>query len=103
LVNLRNRRLIPFVKLGKSIRYNPDRVAKALEKLTVEEHTQPPKGAKRHLGKYVSRLGRKITNPTGPFTWFSPTNAHSKQFSKKVNCGIDLQLDQAHALTQAIR
>jgi hypothetical protein len=47
LVNLRNRRAHSFVKLGKSIRYNPDRVAKALEKLTVEEHTQPPKGAKR--------------------------------------------------------
>jgi hypothetical protein len=47
LINLRTKRLIPFVKLGKSIRYNPAEVEKALKKLTVEEHTQPPTRAKR--------------------------------------------------------
>ena len=43
LVNLRKRRLVPFVRLGKSVRYSPTKVAKALEKLTVEEHTPPAK------------------------------------------------------------
>jgi hypothetical protein len=37
LVALRNRRLIPFIRLGKSIRYDPAAVQRALEKLTVRE------------------------------------------------------------------
>ena len=38
LVNLRQKRLIPFIKLGgRLIRYNPEAVARALEKLTVKE------------------------------------------------------------------
>ena len=37
LVNMRNRRLIPYLRLGTSIRYNPDAVDKALQLLTVKE------------------------------------------------------------------
>ena len=37
LINLRNKRLIPYVRLGKSIRYDPAAVQRALEKLTVKE------------------------------------------------------------------
>jgi hypothetical protein len=37
LINLRNRRLVPFVRLGKCVRYNPDAVQQALQKLTVNE------------------------------------------------------------------
>lgn len=37
LVNLRNKRLIPFIRLGRSIRYNPIAVARALEKLEIKE------------------------------------------------------------------
>jgi hypothetical protein len=37
LIRMRNCRMIPFVKLGKAIRYNPEAVARALEKLTVKE------------------------------------------------------------------
>jgi excisionase family DNA binding protein len=37
LVNLRERRLILFIKLGKLVRYNPEAVQRALEKLTVRE------------------------------------------------------------------
>ena len=37
LVNLRERRQIPFIKLGKLVRYNPEAVQRALEKLTVRE------------------------------------------------------------------
>ena len=37
LINLRNRRLVPFVRLGKLVRYNPDNVQKAVEKLTIRE------------------------------------------------------------------
>ena len=37
LVNLRQKRLVPFIKLGRLIRYNPEAVARALEKLTVKE------------------------------------------------------------------
>ena len=35
LINLRRRRLVPHVRLGKSVRYNPDEVAKAMRKLTI--------------------------------------------------------------------
>lgn len=42
LVNLRRGRLVPHVRLGKSIRYNPIEVAKAMEKLTIKEHAQTP-------------------------------------------------------------
>lgn len=39
LENLRKARLIPFVKLGRSIRYDPRKVAEAIERnLTVEAH-----------------------------------------------------------------
>jgi Helix-turn-helix domain len=37
LINLRNKRLIPFIRLGRSIRYDPTAVQHALEKLTVRE------------------------------------------------------------------
>jgi hypothetical protein len=46
LINLRKRRLVPYVRLGKSIRYDPNEVAKAVRKLTIEEHTAPAR-AKR--------------------------------------------------------
>jgi excisionase family DNA binding protein len=35
LAELRARRLIPFVKLGRSVRFNPTAVAAAIEQLTV--------------------------------------------------------------------
>lgn len=35
---LREKRLIPFVKLGRLVRYNPQEVMKAIEKLTTKEH-----------------------------------------------------------------
>ena len=38
LKTLRDKRLIPFVKLGRLVRYNPQEVMKALEKITVKEH-----------------------------------------------------------------
>ena len=37
LINLRNKRLIPYIKLGKSIRYDPNAVQRALEKLSIKE------------------------------------------------------------------
>lgn len=37
LVNMRNRRLIPYIKFGRLVRYDPVAVARALEKLTVKE------------------------------------------------------------------
>ncbi|CEF48934.1 unnamed protein product [uncultured bacterium] len=37
LINLRNRRLVPHIKLGRLIRYDRTAVEKALEKLTVTE------------------------------------------------------------------
>jgi len=47
LVNLRRQRLVPHVRLGKSVRYNPVEVARAVEKLTISEHTQAPARSKR--------------------------------------------------------
>lgn len=35
LSEFRKRRMIPVVRLGRAIRYNPSEVARALEKLTV--------------------------------------------------------------------
>ena len=41
--NMRTRRMIPYIQLGKggrgqsAIRYNPDAVARAIDKLTVKE------------------------------------------------------------------
>jgi excisionase family DNA binding protein len=35
---LRLKRLIPFVRLGRLVRYNPQEVMKAIEKLTTKEH-----------------------------------------------------------------
>jgi hypothetical protein len=37
LIDLRNKRLIPFIRLGTSIRYDPNAVQHELEKLTVRE------------------------------------------------------------------
>lgn len=37
LRNLCKRRLIPYVKLGRSIRFNPNAVERAVEKLTIKE------------------------------------------------------------------
>jgi hypothetical protein len=37
LRKLRARRVIPYVKLGRAIRYAPAAVARAIEKLTVKE------------------------------------------------------------------
>lgn len=37
LRKLRARRMIPYIKLGRAIRYKPDAVARAIEKLTVKE------------------------------------------------------------------
>jgi hypothetical protein len=37
LANLKAKRLIPFVRLGGSIRYDPDQVRRALDKLSVKE------------------------------------------------------------------
>ena len=37
LDNLRQKRLIPFIRLGRSIRYDPIAVHKALQKLTIRE------------------------------------------------------------------
>ena len=37
IMNLRNRRLIPHVRLGRAIRYNVVEVEKALHKLTIAE------------------------------------------------------------------
>lgn len=37
LINLRNRKLAPYIRLGRSIRYRPDAVEKALQKLTIAE------------------------------------------------------------------
>ena len=37
-IELREKRLIPFVRLGRLVRYNPQEVMKAIEKLTVKEH-----------------------------------------------------------------
>ena len=35
--NMRKRRLLPFIKLGRLVRYNPEAVARAMEKLTFKE------------------------------------------------------------------
>jgi excisionase family DNA binding protein len=37
MLNLRIGRLIPYIKLGKSVRYNPDEVSRAIQKLTINE------------------------------------------------------------------
>ena len=37
LRKLRARRVIPYVKLGRAIRYSPTAVARAIDKLTVKE------------------------------------------------------------------
>ena len=37
LVNMRNRRLIPYVRLGKLVRYDPAEVERAIQKLTIRE------------------------------------------------------------------
>jgi hypothetical protein len=37
LINLRNRRLLPHLRIGRLIRYDRAAVEKALEKLTVRE------------------------------------------------------------------
>jgi excisionase family DNA binding protein len=37
LENLKAKRLIPFIRLGHSVRFDPEAVARALSKLTVKE------------------------------------------------------------------
>ena len=37
LINLRNRRLIPYIKLGRLIRYDRAAVQKAIQKLSIKE------------------------------------------------------------------
>ncbi len=37
LINMRNKRILPFIKLGRSVRYDLHAVEKALEKLVVKE------------------------------------------------------------------
>ena len=37
VINLRQRRKIPFIRLGKSIRFDPAAVNRALQKLSVTE------------------------------------------------------------------
>ena len=37
LINLRNKRLIPYIKLGRSIRYDPEAVQRAIQKLSIRE------------------------------------------------------------------
>jgi excisionase family DNA binding protein len=37
LINLRNQKLIPHIKLGRLVRYDRAQVEKALQKLTVKE------------------------------------------------------------------
>ena len=37
LQNLKNRRLVPYIKLGRLVRYDPVAVQRAIEKLTVRE------------------------------------------------------------------
>jgi hypothetical protein len=37
LKNLRYKRLVPFVRIGRWIRYNPLKVAAAIERFTVKE------------------------------------------------------------------
>jgi hypothetical protein len=36
LLNLRKRRLISFVRLGRTIRYSPDEIARAMSRLSVK-------------------------------------------------------------------
>jgi excisionase family DNA binding protein len=38
VINLRNQRLIPYLRLGKSVRYRWADVQRALKKLEVDEH-----------------------------------------------------------------
>jgi excisionase family DNA binding protein len=38
VATLRAQRLIPFFKLGRSVRFKESDVARALEKLTIKEH-----------------------------------------------------------------
>ncbi len=33
--NLRERRVIPFIRLGRSVRFNPDEISQVLNRLTV--------------------------------------------------------------------
>jgi hypothetical protein len=37
MANLRTRRLIPYTKIGRMVRYDPEAVSAALRKLTVKE------------------------------------------------------------------
>lgn len=37
LINLRNRRLVPYLRLGRLVRYNPNEVERAIQKLTIRE------------------------------------------------------------------
>lgn len=39
---LKERRAIPYVKLGRSIRFNPEKIAEALERMTVSPKRTSP-------------------------------------------------------------
>jgi excisionase family DNA binding protein len=38
IINLTNKRMIPCIRLGRSVRYDSDAVQRALKKLEVREH-----------------------------------------------------------------
>jgi hypothetical protein len=37
LINLRAKRLIPYIKLGRSVRYDPEAVQRAIQNLSIRE------------------------------------------------------------------
>jgi hypothetical protein len=41
VMTLREKRLIPYVQLGRLVRYDPTEVMKAIQKLTIREHAAP--------------------------------------------------------------
>jgi excisionase family DNA binding protein len=53
VLSLRDQRLIPYVRLGRLVRYNPEEVRQAIERLTVRErgHESPkiPRSYRRPL------------------------------------------------------
>ena len=52
VMNLRDQRLIPCIRLGRLVRYDREEVLKAIEKLTVKEHDAEPtrRRKRRKLG-----------------------------------------------------
>jgi hypothetical protein len=41
VMTLREKRMIPYVQLGRLVRYNPQEVLRAIQKLTIKEHAAP--------------------------------------------------------------